>query len=55
MVVSGPGVPADGEIWNVPYRNAIVETFVSTASIQKEYAEATGGLLLEVWRIAELA
>jgi len=55
VVVSGPGVPSDGEIWNVPYRNAIVETFVSTASIQKEYAEATGGPLLEVWRIAELA
>jgi glucokinase len=55
VVISGPGVPPDGEIWNVSYRNAIVETFVSTASIQREYAQATGGPLLEVWRIAELA
>ena len=55
VVVSGAGVPSDGEIWNLSYRNAIVETFVSTASIQREYAQTTGGPLLEVWRIAKLA
>ncbi|HEY0760150.1 MAG TPA: ROK family protein [Acidisarcina sp.] len=39
---SGPGVPAGGEIWNLPYREGIVEDWAGTAAIQRLHLEATG-------------
>ena len=42
IVVSGEGVPPDGEIWNFPYRDGTVEDAVSTRAIQKLYLELTG-------------
>jgi glucokinase len=38
----GIGVPAGGEIWNVPYQGGIVEDQISTRAIQKSYRELTG-------------
>jgi len=42
LVNSGPGVPTDGEIWNVPYENGIVEDFVSTRAIAGAYSSRAG-------------
>jgi glucokinase len=42
VVTEGPGVPPDGEIWNLPYQGGIVEDFVSTRSIQGIYQKRTG-------------
>jgi glucokinase len=42
IVVTGRGVPLDGEIWNLPYRNSTVENLVSTRSIQRRYEQLTG-------------
>jgi len=53
IVVSGRGVPAGGEIWNLPYRNSTVENLVSTRSLQQHYEELTGSRA-EVRDIADL-
>lgn len=42
LTTTGPGVPKDGEIWNVPYENGIVEDFVSTRAIAGNYGRRTG-------------
>jgi glucokinase len=42
VVREGVGVPAGGEIWNVPYQGGIVEDQISTRAIQKSYRELTG-------------
>ena len=42
VVREGVGVPAGGEIWNVPYHGGIVEDQISTRAIQKSYRELTG-------------
>ena len=42
VVREGRGVPAGGEIWNVPYLGGIVEDQISTRAIQKSYRERTG-------------
>lgn len=42
LVTVGPGVPKDGEIWNVPYENGIVEDFVSSRAIAGNYQRRTG-------------
>jgi glucokinase len=42
IVTHGPGVPAGGEIWNLPYEGHIVEDFISTRAIQQSYLERTG-------------
>lgn len=42
IVVEGAGVPADGEIWNQPYRDGIVEDYISTDAIQRTFEELTG-------------
>jgi glucokinase len=54
VVTSGTGVSAGGEIWNLAYRDGIVEDVISTATIQKEYARLTG-VSVEVREIANLA
>jgi glucokinase len=51
LTTSGPGVPKDGEIWNVPYENGIVEDFVSTRAIAGNYGRRTGKTL----SVAEIA
>jgi glucokinase len=51
VVVDGPGVPADGEIWNLPYGNKTVEDYVSARAISSSYARHTG----EQHGVAELA
>ena len=51
LVTEGPGVPPGGEIWNLPYEGGIIEDFVSTRAIQKNYQSRTGELA-EVAKIA---
>lgn len=51
VVTEGPGIPPDGEIWNVPYQGGIVEDLVSTRAIQGAYRERTGNLR----EVAEIA
>ena len=51
LVTTGPGVPKDGEIWNVPYENGIVEDFVSTRGIAGNYGRRTGKTI----SVAEIA
>jgi glucokinase len=53
IVVTGHGVPLDGEIWNLPYRNSTVENLISTRSIQRRYEQLTG-ICAEVRDIAAL-
>lgn len=36
------GVPAGGEIWNLPFKDRTVEGFLSTRAIQQAYRERTG-------------
>ena len=52
VITSGPGIPPDGEIWNVSYLGGIVEDFVSTRAIQGAYQQRTG-TLREVAEIAK--
>jgi glucokinase len=54
LVIEGRGVPPGGEIWNLPYEGGIVEDFVSTRAIQKNYQSRTG-VLAEVAKIAAAA
>jgi glucokinase len=42
IVVSGPGVPPGGEIWDLLYKDTIVENFVSSLAIQRLYKENIG-------------
>ena len=42
LITEGPGVPRDGEIWNVPYESGIVEDFVSARAIAGNYERRTG-------------
>jgi glucokinase len=51
LVTTGPGVPKDGEIWNVPYENGIVEDSVSTRAIAGNYGRHTGKTI----SVAEIA
>jgi len=51
VVAEGQGVPAGGEIWNLPYEGGIVEDFLSTRAIQRGYKLRTGALP-DVARIA---
>lgn len=41
-VVTGPGVPPGGEIWNYPYAGGIVEDLISTRRIKADYAALAG-------------
>lgn len=51
VVTEGPGVPPDGEIWNLPYEGGIVEDSVSTRAIQGYYRKRTGA----THEVAEIA
>jgi len=42
LVTEGTGVPAGGEIWNLPYQGGIVEDFVSSRAIVGNYERCTG-------------
>jgi glucokinase len=42
LVTEGPGVPKDGEIWNVPYEDGIAEDYVSSRAITGNYLRRTG-------------
>lgn len=43
LVTDGPGVPAGGEIWNLPYQGGIVEDFISSRAIVGNFERLTGG------------
>lgn len=40
-VTNGIGIPPGGEIWNLPYRDGIVEDLLSTKAIKSNYAART--------------
>jgi glucokinase len=42
VVTEGKGVPAGGEIWNVPYEGGIVEDQISTRALQRAYKQRVG-------------
>jgi glucokinase len=54
IVVEGPGVPVDGEIWNQAYRDGIVEDYISTLALQRTFEELAGKRL-QVCEIAASA
>jgi glucokinase len=45
VVTNGPGVPKEGEIWNLPYESGTVEDFVSGRAITAAYVRRTGKTL----------
>ena len=54
VITRGPGVPPHGWLWNLPYRDGILEDWVSRRGIIRMYREATG-LELDVKEIADRA
>lgn len=54
IVTTGAGVPAGGEIWNLPYQGGILEDALSTRALQAAYQKRTGKTL-KVYEIAHLA
>jgi glucokinase len=54
IVDSAPGVPEGGEIWNLPYRDGILEDYVSKRAVIANYA-SQGSPTLDVREIAEQA
>jgi glucokinase len=54
LVTEGPGVPPNGEIWNLPYEGGILEDAISTRALQANYQRRTG-ILSEVSQIAAAA
>jgi glucokinase len=53
IVTDGVGVPAGGEIWNLPYEAGIIEDSVSTRAIKGSYERRTG-VAREVAELAKL-
>jgi len=51
LVTEGAGVPHDGEIWNLAFRDSTVEELVSSRAIRRYYEERTG----KTREVAELA
>ncbi len=39
---TAPGVPPDNEIWNLPFHGGIVEDFLSSRAIERDYEARTG-------------
>ena len=54
IVTEGPGVPAGGELWDLPYEGGIIEDSVSTRGIRGGYKRRTG-VAPEVAEIAAAA
>ena len=54
IVSSGPGVPADGDLWNAPYLDGIAEDYACGAAIRRSYARG-GRPQLPVEEIARRA
>jgi glucokinase len=54
LVTAGPGVAPGGEIWNLPSEGGILEDFVSSRAIQRNYRERAG-VLSDVAAIAAAA
>jgi glucokinase len=54
VVTEGSGIPPGGEIWNQPYEGGIVEDFISTRAIQRDFKRRTG-LQTDVSSIAAAA
>ena len=52
IVTVGPGVPMNGEIWNLPYKRGTVENYISAGAIQELFIHRTG-ISAEVRAIAE--
>jgi glucokinase len=42
IVTAGPGVPPEGDIWNLSYEGGIIEDWVSSRAIQNSYKQLTG-------------
>ena len=42
IVSSGPGIPPQGEVWNLPFRDGILEDAVSSRAIRLSYEIRTG-------------
>ena len=51
VVTEGPGVPPGGEMWNLSFKDGILEDYVSSRAIQNYYKRRTGAMR----RVAELA
>ena len=54
IVTDGFGIPPGGEIWNLPYRDSILENSLSSLAIRRKYEQLTG-VSAEVRDIAEFA
>jgi glucokinase len=59
ILLDGDGVPAEGEIWNLPYGLGTVEDTISTRRLEGEYTRRTGTnrsvkLIAEAARAGEL-
>lgn len=42
LATEADGAPPEGEVWNLPFRDATVEDLISTRALQREYKERTG-------------
>ncbi|MCK7556809.1 ROK family protein [Chitinophaga sedimenti] len=52
---SGDGIPPEGYIYNLPYKGAMAEDFISSRWLLNEYHQRTGERLNEVKCLGELA
>lgn len=55
IVHEGVGIPPQGYIYHLPYKNGIAEDYISTRWLLNEYFQRTGQRLAEVKQMAELA
>lgn len=55
IVKEGEGVPKNGYLYNVPFKDGIAEDYISSRWLLKKYAELSGTKINEVKEIAELA
>jgi glucokinase len=51
----GKGVPPEGYIYHLPYRDGIAEDYISSRWLLNQYRQRTGKVLKEVKCLAELA
>ena len=55
IVKTGTGVPPDGFLYNIPFKEGIAEDYISSRWLIKKYTELSGKEIKEVKDIAELA